>query len=110
MPRATTSGSARVAQRVRVLAHLAAFPDVPVRQVSQDLGVAKSTLRNIKRRWGVEALLTGDVGQHSTGTDWLQFHHSTIFLFAPCPSCAGSWPGCATNTRSTVPAGLRWKW
>ena len=91
MPRATTSGSARVAQRMRVLAHLAAFPDVTISQVARDLGVARSTVRNIQQQWGVEALLTGDVGQHSGGgrpaakpRRWKRCAFSTILSRSLC--------------------------
>ena len=67
MPRATSSGSARVAQRMRVLAHLAAHPNQPIREASRALDVAESSIRSIKRRWGVAALQSGNFGHHSGG-------------------------------------------
>ena len=84
MPRATTSGSARVAQRMRVLAHLAAFPDVPISQVARDLDVARSTVRNIQQQWGVEALLT--VGEEDGQLDMGQGAFPSFSCSSSCSS------------------------
>ena len=65
MPRAYVKGSARVAQRLRVLAHLSVNPDQPIREASRVLGVPETTIRSIKKRWGAEGLATGSVSAHS---------------------------------------------
>ena len=50
---------------MRVLAHLSVHPEQPIREAARFLGVADSTIRSIKSRWGETALQTGAFGQHA---------------------------------------------